>query len=159
ACPCALGLAVPIVTWTTIRRLAERGLIMKNGDVIERLSQVDCVLFDKTGTLTEEQLTVADLVTRDPGVARTRLLGWLAVIESRCNHPAAKAFAHLAPTTATSILALTTVPGAGVVAEIQCDNGESHRLRIGRPDWLESAQDPDEKALLADLRFTEGQRI
>src|SRR5262249_6913471 len=81
ACPCALGLAVPIVSWTTIRRLAERGLVLKNGDVIERFAQVDCVLFDKTGTLTEEQLTVADIATLETGAERTRLFGWLVAVE------------------------------------------------------------------------------
>jgi hypothetical protein len=161
ACPCALGLAVPIVTWTTLGRLAERGLVIKSGDVIERLADVDCVLIDKTGTLTEEQLTVADVVTRATGADRMRLLGWLAAVEARCNHPVAKAFALIvspAPTSAT-ILALRIVPGAGVIAEICCENGEAHRLRIGRPEWLESERSPDQAELLAELRVTNGQRI
>jgi heavy metal translocating P-type ATPase len=169
ACPCALGLAVPIVTWTTIRRLAERGLTIKSGDIIERLANVDCVLFDKTGTLTEEQLTVADIATRATGAERTRLLGWLATVEAHCNHPAAKAFARLMPKEEATILGLRTVPGAGVVAEIRCGGEagcvsvgrhmEEHRLRVGRPEWLESAHSKDESALLAELRFKNGQRI
>jgi heavy metal translocating P-type ATPase len=159
ACPCALGLAVPIVTWTTIRRLAERGLIIKSGDIIERLANVDCVLFDKTGTLTEEQLTVADIATRATGAERARLLGWLATVETHCNHPAAKAFARIMPKEAATVLGLRTVPGAGVVAEIRGGDGEEHRLRVGRPEWLESAHGIDESALLAELRIKTGQRI
>jgi heavy metal translocating P-type ATPase len=159
ACPCALGLAVPIVTWTTIRRLAERGLIIKSGDIIERLANVDCVLLDKTGTLTEEQLTVADIATRATGTERTRLLGWLATVETHCNHPAAKAFARIMAKEAATILELRTVPGAGVVAEIRGGDGEEHRLRVGRPEWLESAHGMDESALLAELRIKNGQRI
>jgi heavy metal translocating P-type ATPase len=159
ACPCALGLAVPIVTWTTIRRLAERGLVIKNGDVIERLAEVDCVLFDKTGTLTEEQLTVADIATRATGAERTRLLSWLAAVESQCKHPVARAFARVMPTQTVAILGLRTLPGAGVVAEIRGENGEEHRLRVGRPEWLESSNSPEESALLAELRVKNGQRI
>src|SRR5262245_11871089 len=159
ACPCALGLAVPIVTWTTIRRLAERGMTIKNGDVIERLANVDCVLFDKAGTLTEEQLTVADIATSATGAERSQLLGWLAAVESHCNHPAARAFARIMAKQTATVFGLRTVPGAGVAAEIRCDDGVVHRLRIGRPEWLESAHSPQESALLADLHLSNGQRI
>jgi hypothetical protein len=159
ACPCALGLAVPIVTWTTIRRLAERGLVVKDGDVIERLAEVDCVLFDKTGTLTEEQLTVADIATRATEAERFRLLGWLAAVEAQCEHPVARAFARIAAPSVVTILELRTVPGAGVIARFRSENGSEHRLRVGRPDWLESAHRPEEAILLAGLRVNNGLRI
>jgi len=162
ACPCAVGLAVPIVTWTTLGKLAERGLLINGGDVIERLAGVDCVLFDKTGTLTEQQLTIAELVTIATGPERTRILGWLAAVEARCNHPVAKAFAQFMPETTQEpidIVGLRTVPGAGVIAEFHDERGEQHRLRVGRPEWLESERQSEIGDLLAGLRITHGQRI
>jgi heavy metal translocating P-type ATPase len=162
ACPCAVGLAVPIVTWTTLGNLAERGLLIKGGDVIERLARVDCVLFDKTGTLTEQQLTIADLVTLATGTERTRILGWLAAVQARCNHPVAKAFAQFMPETSPEpidIIGLRTVPGAGVIADIRDERGEQHRLRVGRPEWLASERQTEIGDLLAELRIKAGLRI
>ena len=176
ACPCALGLAVPIVTWTTLARLAERGLVIRNGDVIERLAGVDRVLFDKTGTLTEEQMALTDLATRETGAERTRFLGWLAAVEAQCNHPVARAFAHVMPALAPSpyplphnggegrvrgvtVLSLRTVPGAGVIADVRSEDGKQHVLRVGRPQWLDSDRRPETLDLLANLKVTSGQRI
>jgi heavy metal translocating P-type ATPase len=162
ACPCAVGLAVPIVTWTTLERLAEIGLVARSGDVIERLAGVDRALFDKTGTLTEERMVVADLVTVEAGAGRTRLLGWLAAVEAQCDHPVARAFAAVSPASAPSpvtVISLRTEPGAGVIATIRSEDGREHLLRVGRPGWLGSDGRPEAAGLVAQLRVTSGQRI
>ncbi len=161
ACPCALGLATPIVLWSALNRLAERGFIAHRGDVVERLAQVDRVVFDKTGTLTEEQFAIVDIATHAEGEERARILGWLSLIEAQSSHPIARPFALLrrafSAGEAPRILSHRTVPGYGVEAELE-DGGTVHRIRIGRPDWLCSPHG-EEAALLGRLITKDGHRI
>ncbi len=95
ACPCALGLATPIAIWTTLGQFAQRGLVVRHANVIERLASVNQAIFDKTGTLTSENLYLVDVVTRPGGIPRQRLLSWLAEIEARSSHPIAKALSNV----------------------------------------------------------------
>lgn len=162
ACPCALGLATPIVLWSALNRMAERGLIVHSGDVIERLAGVDRVVFDKTGTLTEESFAIVDIATLAVANERDRILGWLALVESRSDHPVARPFAALArygmEDKAPRIVAHRTIPGCGVEASID-DHGAAHRLRVGRPDWLGSSNTSAAEELRNRLHARHGQRI
>ncbi|NQV23934.1 MAG: cation-translocating P-type ATPase [Rhodopirellula sp.] len=62
ACPCALGLATSVAVWTAMRHAAERGILFRSGEVLERLSAVKAVRFDKTGTLTSGRPSVSSFI-------------------------------------------------------------------------------------------------
>ena len=90
ACPCALGLATPtaILVGTSIG--AERGILIKGGDILERVHQLDLVVFDKTGTLTIGQPQVTDCLPLR-GIDADHLLQLAAAVERGSNHPLAQA--------------------------------------------------------------------
>lgn len=140
ACPCVIGLATPVVVWSALSRLAERGVIVRSGDAVERLAAVDRVLFDKTGTLTEDRFTLIDIETIATGEERARLLGWLSLVQAHSQHPIAKPFAELPrpfpPGGEPRVRSFVAVPGCGVVAELDEANGRRHSIRIGTPAWI-----------------------
>lgn len=96
ACPCALGLATPTAVLVGTSAAAKRGLLVRGGDVLERMTAIDTVVFDKTGTLTAGRPAVAG-VTLTPssgGVGALReeeLLQLAAAVEDSSTHPLAKA--------------------------------------------------------------------
>jgi Cu+-exporting ATPase len=90
ACPCAMGLAVPTAVMVASGRGAAAGVLIKGGEPLEKLAGVDTVVFDKTGTLTEGRPTVVDsLIVHQ--AERESLLAMIAAVESRSEHPLAKA--------------------------------------------------------------------
>jgi len=136
ACPCVIGLATPIVIWTALGRLAERGVIVRAGDAVEQLAAVDRVMLDKTGTLTDDSFALLDIATIATGDERAKLLGRLAVIQEHSRHPVARAFARLPrPDAEPRVLSLRAVSGCGVEADLE-EDGARHAFRIGTPDWI-----------------------
>lgn len=89
ACPCALGLATPTAILVGTGRGAKQGILIKNGEALERGRNVDVVIFDKTGTLTEGHPLVAEFVVKS-GEAND-LLALAAGLESSSEHPLGKA--------------------------------------------------------------------
>lgn len=87
-CPCALGLATPLVLTVALGRAARGGMFVKGADVVQSLSRPGTMFLDKTGTLTEGRMGVVEW----HGEARLRPL--VAAIESRCSHPIASALAR-----------------------------------------------------------------
>lgn len=145
ACPCVIGLATPIAIWTALAKLAERGLIVRSGDAVERLAEVDCVLLDKTGTLTEDRFTIVDISTTATGAEREKLLGWLSLIESHSSHPIAKPFAELlrpfAPDEEPRVAEFRVAPGRGVEAELVERNGARHFVQLFASDRKSNAHE------------------
>ncbi len=89
ACPCALGLATPTAVTVGIGRGAELGILIKNGEALQRSRSIDTVVFDKTGTLTLGKPSVAEVVPY--GVSKEELLKTTASVEKGSEHPIGKA--------------------------------------------------------------------
>lgn len=122
AAPCALVISVPITLVAALGTGARNGVLIKGGVILERLATIRSIALDKTGTLTRGEPVVTDVVRLDASPhAESEMLSRLATIESRSEHPVARAIvAHarargVAVREATDIRAL---PGAGVVATI-----------------------------------------
>lgn len=90
ACPCAMGLAVPAAVLAACSRSASLGIILRGGDVIERLASVDTALFDKTGTVTCGHPGVIRLDTYF-GYDEAAVLQAVATVEEPASHPLARA--------------------------------------------------------------------
>lgn len=90
ACPCALGLATPTAIMVGTGRAAEKGIIIKGGEILERSSSVNTVLLDKTGTITEGRPHVTDIVGLG-GATENDVLAAVAPVEHLSEHPLARA--------------------------------------------------------------------
>ena len=86
ACPCALGLATPTALMVGTARSAKMGVLMKNGEVLEEVSDLDTVVFDKTGTITVGKPQVTDVVGD-----QNKVLTIAASLEENSEHPLATA--------------------------------------------------------------------
>ncbi len=116
ACPCAMGLAVPMAVAVGFGRAASAGILIRNADVLEQASGVDVVIFDKTGTITEGRLRL-DGLHPEPG--EKDFLQLLASAEEKSEHPFAEAVRLQAAEAGVKPLPLTAfeaVPGKGVRA-------------------------------------------
>ena len=124
ACPCALGLAVPMSLVNAVGTAAKLGLVIRNGDALMRARTLSVLLFDKTGTLTEGNLSVRRELAF--GEVQTTY-GELRAMVSQSTHPIAKAVAHYIEAKADDPLdadhldaagAIEMVPGQGVLGTI-----------------------------------------
>ncbi len=135
ACPCALGLATPTAILVGTAIGAERGLLIKGGDVLEKVHQLKTIVFDKTGTLTTGSPTVTDCINiSDSSSTDTSLIQLAAAVESGSQHPLAKAILKSAAQQKLSIPAATdfhTEPGFGVSAVVK-----ETTVLLGSWEWL-----------------------
>lgn len=89
SCPCALVISIPLGFFGGIGGASRQGILIKGGNYLEALTQVDKVVFDKTGTLTLGEFNVTEINPVD-GVDEETVLYFAAIAESHSNHPIAK---------------------------------------------------------------------
>lgn len=119
ACPCALGLATPTAVTVGIGRGAELGVLIKNGEALEKSEKITTVIFDKTGTLTRGKPEVTDIIAMES--SREELLAWTAGVEQYSQHPIAQAVVNRAETEGIALLEcgdLDTLEGKGISAKV-----------------------------------------
>lgn len=118
SCPCALGLATPVAIMVGTGRGAQMGVLFKNAEALENLHRVDTVVLDKTGTLTTGKPEVTDIFPA--GCGKERLMSVAASLESRSEHPFAKAILEAVGNTAfPQPEDFETLPGRGVAARVE----------------------------------------
>jgi len=124
ACPCAMGLAVPTAVMVSTGRGAERGVLIKRGEALERTGHIDVVVFDKTGTVTEGRPTVrsVQLVSGDsPDLDSSRVLQLAASVERLSEHPLGEAIVAEANRLGVSledVAEFETLTGKGVLGMV-----------------------------------------
>jgi P-type Cu2+ transporter len=144
ACPCALGLATPTALIVGSSLGAQRGLLIRGGDVLQRVGSLDTIVFDKTGTLTIGKPSVVDIVPIELSTEQpipqpieqkiAQVIQWAATAELGTHHPLAIAILQAARS--RSIVPLPshdsqTIPGCGVLTETEVGT-----LRLGTLNWL-----------------------
>lgn len=140
-CPCALGLAVPIVQVVAARRLFDNGVMIKDGSGIERLAQIDTVVFDKTGTLTSGGVHLANREEVAPEV-----LAIAAILGAHSNHPHSRALAQFAPDNGRGPPLTDLREEAGFGIEGRYDR---KLYRLGRASWAAPQEPPTAGTMLS----------
>lgn len=143
ACPCALGLATPtaILVGTSIG--AEQGILIKGGDILERVQQLDTIVFDKTGTLTQGELQVSDCIPLTD-ISSERLLQISASLESYSNHPLSRAIALASSKELLPLSNIEERAGLGIIGDLALNNNlekeQPDKIIIGNQEWLQQHQ-------------------
>ncbi|MBS0188961.1 MAG: copper-translocating P-type ATPase [Planctomycetes bacterium] len=160
ACPCALGLATPTAIMAGTGRGAERGILLRDGQALERAAAVHTVVLDKTGTLTQGKPVLTHI--NPASLPPEELLRLAASAEQHSEHPIASAIVDAARQRGLPLATPTTfraLSGLGVAATV-----DKHDILIGKPALLEQhnivfappASGEDANTLLAvaiDQRF------
>ncbi|HYQ40232.1 MAG TPA: heavy metal translocating P-type ATPase, partial [Pseudomonas sp.] len=145
ACPCAMGLATPTSIMVGTGRAAELGVLFRQGEALQLLKDARVVAVDKTGTLTRGKPALTDLILAE-GFARGAVLGRIAAVENKSEHPIARAIVAAAEAEGLALGHLArfeSVTGYGVRAEV-----DGVRVEIGADRFM--AQLGLDVALFAD---------
>ena len=120
-CPCALILATPTAIMAGIGNASKYGMLIKGGDVVERLSKIKNIAFDKTGTLTYGKLSVVEYKSFNPEYDDETFLKILASVEAYSEHPLGKAITSYYKENNEELLDIQNFivnPGKGITANL-----------------------------------------
>ena len=144
-CPCALVLATPTAIMAAIGNATRHGVLVREGDALERLARVKRVTFDKTGTLTYGKPQVLAAKSCLAGLTDEELYYLVACAEQRSEHPLGKAIVSCfrrdcSGRELTEPESFTMLPGKGLIAAV-----DGRRVLAGNPDLLMSEDVPAAK--------------
>ena len=117
ACPCALGLATPIVLFKTATASKLKGFLFKNFDILQKFGDIDTMVFDKTGTLSSGVFQITEIRMPDESIPRSTFLQLIASLENYSQHPIAKSIVYQAELEDLPLLPASSIkenPGVGI---------------------------------------------
>ncbi len=135
ACPCAMGLAVPTAVMVSTGRGAELGVLIKGGEPLQRLRDVNTVVLDKTGTITEGNPRVTEIEVLAGDLSENEFLALVAAVETRSEHPLAEAVVAAASERALSlpgVRSFDAVAGRGIRGDV-----DGRTVLVGTVAFLE----------------------
>ncbi len=155
-CPCALALATPTSIMAAIGQAAKFGVVIKSGEALERMGEVDTVCFDKTGTLTEGKLAVDETVSFLKHIPSARVLQLAASVEASSEHPLAKAIVARAGAFIEPASGFEMKPGRGAKGV-----ADGMAVVCGTAGWLaeNGVEVSKEAGCEAGLRRDEGKAV
>ncbi|WP_315138069.1 heavy metal translocating P-type ATPase [Achromobacter marplatensis] len=152
ACPCAMGLATPTSIMVGTGRAAQMGVLFRKGEALQSLKDAKVVAVDKTGTLTKGRPELTDLIVAS-GFERSAVLGKVATVEAKSEHPIAQAIVDAARAQGISLGAIEqfqSITGFGVSARVDGDLVEIGADRYMRDLGLDVAMFGQDAARLGD---------
>jgi Cu+-exporting ATPase len=155
ACPCAMGIATPTAILVGAGLGAQNGILIKNGEFLEKTRSLQAVAFDKTGTLTKGEIGVTDLVGEDPD----DLLVKAASLENLSEHPIAKAVVRRLKEKGLRLREPTnfeSLPGRGVKGDL-----EGKQYVVGTSRLMEEmmVEVPEEIRVKATSLYDQGKTL
>jgi Cu+-exporting ATPase len=134
ACPCALGLATPTALMVGTGMGAEQGILIRKGEAIQTMKEVQAIILDKTGTLTKGKPDVTDVVTLDETMTEEDVLFYAGSVETGSEHPLGTAIVRRAKEKGIALespSSFTAFRGRGIEGEVK-----GSMVRVGKPDLL-----------------------
>ena len=117
ACPCALGLATPIVLFKTATVSKLKGFLFKNFDILQKFGDINTMVFDKTGTLSSGIFKIREIQMPNETTPRSTVLQLIASLENYSQHPIAKSIVYQAELEDLTLLPASNIkekPGVGI---------------------------------------------
>lgn len=134
ACPCSLGLATPTAIMSGTGVAAQNGILIKSGEVLEKIHKMDSIIFDKTGTLTTGELKVIE-IKNNTNLSEAEFLSIIYSLEKNTDHPIAKSIVNFCKEKnikELDISDLKVIAGMGVQA-----NYDGKEILIGKRKFVE----------------------
>ncbi|OAA30045.1 hypothetical protein AT15_00600 [Kosmotoga arenicorallina S304] len=135
SCPCALVISIPLGYFGGLGRASKNGVLIKGGNYLDALRNVDTVVFDKTGTLTEGVFEVARVKAFN-GYSEKEIMEFAAMAEAYSNHPVARSICDYDKSfieNPNQVRNYKEIPGQGVIAEVS-----GKKVYVGNKKLLES---------------------
>ena len=146
ACPCSIGLAIPLANVNATTTAIKNGFVYRNVDIASKLNKINTFVFDKTGTLTNGKFMVKEFKVLDKNLDKNEVLSFTSALESSSNHPIANSLVKFAKENGNIDNAIkinsTLLPGKGLEGNY---NGDIYYL--GNTRNIISSEKLDESLL------------